>query len=144
MAVAVGIAGIRARFRFKRQAGVGHLQTELAQHVVENVVVVIAQLAGRDLQRHVAVAQVVAGAGEQERIGAAHHGNRLRGGDHFDDLAAVVGRQQVAPAQQQAARQHQPCFATVVQRYAGAAFHPHVNRQRDAGGNRMRVVQALG
>ena len=66
--VAVGIAGVSARFRFKRQAGVGHFQPELAQHVVENVVVVIAQLAGHDLQRHVAVAEVVAGAGEQERI----------------------------------------------------------------------------
>ena len=68
--MAVGIAGIGARFRFKRQGVEGHLQPERAQHVVENVIVVIAQFAGHDLQRHVAVAQVVAGAGEQERIGA--------------------------------------------------------------------------
>lgn len=57
VAMAVGIAGIRARFWFKRQAGVGHLQPKLAQHVVENVIVVIAQLAGHHLQRHVAVAR---------------------------------------------------------------------------------------
>ena len=97
--MAVGIAGVSARFRFKRQAGEGHLQPELTQHVVEDVVVVIAQFAGHDLQRHVTGTQVLTGAGEQERVGAAHHGNRLRGGDHFDHLAAIVGSQQVAPAQ---------------------------------------------
>lgn len=55
--MAVGIAGIGARFRFKRQGVEGHLQPERAQHVVENVIVVIAQFAGHDLQRHVAVAR---------------------------------------------------------------------------------------
>ncbi|SAJ10393.1 Uncharacterised protein [Enterobacter cloacae] len=67
---------------------------------------VVAQFARHYLQRYVTIAQVITGAGEQERVGAAHHGNRLRGGDHFDHLAAIVGSQQVAPAQQQAARQH--------------------------------------
>ncbi len=55
--MAVGIAGVSPRFRFKRQAGEGHLQPELTQHIVKNVVVVVAQLAGHNLQRHVTVAR---------------------------------------------------------------------------------------
>ena len=66
--MAVGIAGVSARFRFKRQAGEGYLQTELTQHVVEDVVVMVAQFARHDLQRYVAVAKVITGAGEQERV----------------------------------------------------------------------------
>ena len=68
VAVAVGIAGVCTRFRFKRQRGVCDLQPELTQHVVEDVIVVIAQLTWHDLQRDVAVTQVIAGAGEQEGI----------------------------------------------------------------------------
>ena len=33
--MAVGIAGVSPRFRFKRQAGEGHLQPEMTQHVVK-------------------------------------------------------------------------------------------------------------
>ena len=55
--MAVGIAGVSARFWFKGQAGEGHLQPEMTQHVVKNVVVVVAQLAGHNLQRHVTVAR---------------------------------------------------------------------------------------
>lgn len=55
--MAVGIAGVSARFWFKWQAGEGHLQPELTQHIVEDVVVVVAQFAVHYLQRYVTIAQ---------------------------------------------------------------------------------------
>ncbi|MNY61554.1 hypothetical protein D3C86_1982470 [compost metagenome] len=50
----------------------------------------IAQLAGQDLQRHVTVAEVITGAGEEIRIGTAHDGHGFFCGDHFDNLATVI------------------------------------------------------
>ena len=88
---------------------------------------------------------VAAGAGEQERIGAAHHGDRTCGGDHFDDLAAVVGSQRIAP---RATAGRAAASARLRGRRSalrGRGFSPGiVNRQRDAGGNRMRMVQSAG
>ena len=39
-----------------------HFEAESAQHVVEHVIVLVAQPAGADLQGHVTVAEVIAGA----------------------------------------------------------------------------------
>jgi hypothetical protein len=53
MAVAVGV---RAAFGLKRRLFGVHRQAQGADHVVQDVVVLVAQLAGVDLDRHVPVA----------------------------------------------------------------------------------------
>ena len=89
VAVAVAFAGVGAGFRFKRQMRESDLQAELAQHIVQHMIVVIAQLSGHDLQRNVAVAEVIAGFRQGERIVAMHHGHAFICGDNLHKLAAV-------------------------------------------------------
>lgn len=77
-----------------------HGQTKLAQHIVQDVIVMIAQLAGHNLQRHVAIAKVIAGLRQHKGVIAAYDRNGFIGGDHFDELAAVFVAENIAAAQQ--------------------------------------------
>jgi hypothetical protein len=81
----------------------GDATTEALDHVGQHVVGLEAQpaagLGGQDLHRHVAVAQVVGGAGEEQRAVGDGLDELLGGGDDLDDGAAVVGNQPVATLQ---------------------------------------------
>lgn len=82
----------------------------------------IAQLAGHNLQRHVAIAKVIAGLRQHKGVIAAYDRNGFIGGDHFDELAAVFVAENIAAAQQQAARQQQARLTTIVKRDFYAAL----------------------
>ena len=57
-----------------------HQETERGDHVVQHVIVRVAQPAVAYLQRHVPVAQVIGRARQQTRIVGRHRGDRLVGG----------------------------------------------------------------
>src|SRR5688572_14690130 len=74
IAVRVPMAPVRSGLRLERRLLHLHAEPQAAHHVVQHVVMTVAQPAGMDLQGHVPVAQVVARAGEQPRVCAANGG----------------------------------------------------------------------
>src|SRR5688572_31057919 len=68
MRVRVGVRDIGTSLRFEWRELDPHLESESAQHVVEHMIVLVAQPARTDLQRHVAVSQVIAGARQLQRV----------------------------------------------------------------------------
>lgn len=69
MVVAVTVpTGIGAALRFECGLLETHGQTEGRDHLVENMIVLVAQPPLADLQRHVAIAQVVGRPREQHRV----------------------------------------------------------------------------
>ena len=83
-----------------------HLVTQGHQHIVEDRITEIANPAIADLYRHVPVAQMIGGAGEQAGIIVEHRRYRFLGGND-PDYAGVCRAQQVAVSQHRATRQHQ-------------------------------------
>lgn len=126
---------VGAGFRFERgllhvdgDAGVG--TGELAHHVVEHVVVLVAHEAGFDLQGHVAVAQVVGHLGEHQGIVALDGGDGFIGGDDFDQNAVGVS-EYVAAAQQGAALEKQAHRFTAFQQGFLAALDARIDGQAE-------------
>lgn len=115
MMMTVALAGVSAGFRLERQLAKGHRQAELAQHIVQHVIVMVAQLARHDLQRHVTVAEVVAGLRQHKRIVAAHYRHPFISGNHLHKLGAFFVAEHIAAAQQQAAGQQQAGFPAIVE-----------------------------
>ena len=103
MMMTVALAGVSAGFRLERQLAKGHRQAELAQHIVQHVIVMVAQLARHNLQRYVTVAEVIAGLRQHKRVVAAHHRHPFISGNHLHKLGAFFVAEHIAAAQQQAA-----------------------------------------
>ena len=148
MAVAVvhrgdGRVHTRAALGFEGLAHLGHVQVHGAQHVGQHVVGLDLQVIGLQLDRHVAVAQVVGRAHEVEGgvvvvtvvvVGAggdAQH--RLRCGHHAQQRT-VLRDQHVTAAHHGAARQEHADAAAVRRLGVEAAFLAHIPVQRDGGG----------
>jgi DNA-binding winged helix-turn-helix (wHTH) protein len=87
-----------------------HDEVHGAQHVGQHVVGFEQQAVRLQLQRHVAIGQVVGRAQQVTRravlAAGAHHQHRLRRGQHLDERA-VLGHGHVATAQHRAAGQHE-------------------------------------
>jgi len=132
MTVAVGTAAVGTRLRLEGCLFNAYHQPQAAQHVVQHMVVTVAQFARHDLYGHVAIAQVVTGAGKQLRVVAAHDGKRLGGGTYLN-LDTVVARQQIAILQCAATFQQQAGVAAVVQGDAQPTLAALVQRQGDSG-----------
>jgi|ERR1019366_6405958 hypothetical protein len=75
-----------------------HPQAQAANHVVKDVIVVIAQPSTADLQCNVAITQVIGGAEQLRGFAPMHSRYELRRGAHFDD-AAIIGKQEISAAQ---------------------------------------------
>jgi hypothetical protein len=98
-----GAAAVGAAFGGEGGVLERNLGAETRGEVVEDVVVAVADAIWLDLQRHVAVAEVVGDAGEQQRIRDASYAESFRGGSHQDG-AAVVDFEHVAVREDAAAR----------------------------------------
>jgi hypothetical protein len=135
MAVPAGRIG--AAFGLEGVLGFGHGQVHGAQHVGQHVVGFDLQVIGLQLDGHVAVAQVVGGAGQVKGgavLGAGgDHQHRLRRGQHAHQRA-VLGHQHVAAAHHGAARQKDAEFAPGAVGGGEAAFLAHVPVELDRGG----------
>lgn len=139
MTVAVPMAPrrIRTAFGLERRLLRGDDEVHGAQHVGEHMVGLDLQVVGSQLDRHVAVAQVVGGADEVEgravlrAVGDAQY--RLGRGEHADH-AAVLGHEHVAAAHDGAAGQEHAQFAIGGVDGGEAAFLAHVPVEFDGGG----------
>ncbi|HEV7715749.1 MAG TPA: hypothetical protein VGO53_09145 [Steroidobacteraceae bacterium] len=98
MSMAVFLAvTVRSGFRLEGRLLDEHRQAQPHHHVIEHVVVRVTEPVWPDLHRHMAIAQVVRGAGKEPAFRLSHGGNRLERRYHFDDRA-VFGQQQVSAA----------------------------------------------
>jgi hypothetical protein len=91
------------RFRLERRFAFADGAAETARHFGQNVVGLKAQSAtaplGQDLHRHMPVAEVVGGAGKEERRVGDDFNQFFRRGEDFDDGIAFFGQQSVAVVQ---------------------------------------------
>ncbi len=128
---------VRAGFGLERFVRFADDQVHLAQHVGQHVVGFELQVIGRELQRHMPVAEVVGRAQQVERRAVlramAHHQHRLRRGEHTHQRA-VVTDQHVAAAHRRAARQEHAERAAARIGRVEAALLAHVPVEHDARG----------
>ena len=97
----------------------------------------LAAVVGRqDLHRHVAVAEVVGSAGEEQRAVSDGFDQLFRGGEDFDDGRAILGGEPVAAMQMVAAFEENAGFGTGGQRDLEAAALAFIvgERHRVGGG----------
>jgi hypothetical protein len=96
---------ISTRLGFERCLLNGHLQTQTPRHVVEHVIMTVAQPAIPHLQRDVPIAQMIRSARETARIDGFEGRDRLvRRADLHDPT--VVGEKKIAAAQHLTPLQH--------------------------------------
>ena len=128
---------IRTAFGFKGRIGGGHDEVHGAQHVGQHVVGFDLEVVGLQLDGHMAVAQVVGGAGQVKRgavvfaVRDDQHG--LRCGQHAHQRA-VFGHQHVTAAHQRATRQEDAQLAPGRVGGSKPAFLAHVPVEFDGGG----------
>lgn len=97
----VTTATVGAAFRRERPGLEAHLGAEPAAEVVEHVVVAILHARAFDLQRHVAIAEVIRDARDEQRIRCIRDAELLGGGAH--DHARVLTRLEVVAVGEHAA-----------------------------------------
>jgi len=146
-----GGAVVGAAFGLERGARLGNVEPEPAQQFAEHVVRLEDEAIVTDFERDMAIAEVVRGAREVER-------RRARGGargrdEHGlcervdDDERAVLGDEDVAAANDRAARQEHADGATGRVDDLEAALLPRVPVERDGRGaaqQRRREAAAAG
>src|SRR5262245_56887368 len=114
----VVLMAIGAGLGLERSLDGGDARAELARKLLEHVVRGDTQEAGADLQRHVAVAEVVGDARELARFDVQQF---LRRGDDLD-LASVGRGDPVAAAQHAAARQNERDLLAALRLHPQPAF----------------------
>jgi hypothetical protein len=91
---------IGTRFRLERSVFDTHVEAETSHHVIEHVVVLIANESWTDLQCDMSIAEVIADSRELPGICGADGGYTFGRSHHFDD--ASVFAEQSFPATQYA------------------------------------------
>ena len=138
MMVMADVRAMRAGFRLERRFGLADGAAQPLHHLGQHVIGLETQLAavfGRhDLHRHMAVAEVVGGAGEEQRAGGDGFDQFFRCGEDLDDGRAVFGDQLVAAVQVVAAFEKDAGFGARSQRHLEAAALAFVVGQRDRVG----------
>jgi hypothetical protein len=119
-----------------------HGKPELLHQAVEHVVVLVRQPPWLNLQRHVAIAQVVSGAREQVAIGALDRRQQLGARSHLDDQLAIAAGQPIAVFQRQTAVEQQPYLQPAVEARAQPGPSPQLEgeRERLQGGPRISSI----
>ena len=128
---------ISTAFRLKRHVLFGHDQVHSTQHVGQHMVGLDLEVVGLQLDGHMAVAQVVGGAGQVKRrtvvfaVGDDQHGlGRCNHADH----GTVFGHQHVAAAHQRATWQEDTQLAAGRVGGCKAAFLAYVLVEFNGGG----------
>ena len=91
MAVTLGTATVGTRLRFKRRLHQGGLQAKTTQHVIQYVIVLIAQQTVCDLQGHMPVTQVVGRSRQLGGVAAMDCSHRFSCINNLDDFTVVAG-----------------------------------------------------
>jgi len=123
-------AAVGPRFRFERGFDRGEASTQSFQHLLQHVIGRKPQEAVADLDRHMPVAEMVAGARQRLRRGAFDVQQPFRPRDDFDH-APVGSAEQVAAAQDLAARQLDRHLLARFQLGAMPALLARLERQRE-------------
>jgi hypothetical protein len=137
MVVTTPMLAISTVFGLKTFAYLVDDEVHRAQHVGQHMVGLNLQMIGLQLNGHMAVAQVVGGAGQVKRravrcaMGDAQH--RLRRGQHFEQRT-VFAHQHIATAHHLAAMQKNTHLTPRAVGGFKAAFLPHIPVQRDGRG----------
>jgi len=126
----VRMSGVRSRFGLERQHFLRHGQAESSDHVIEHVVVQIAEPTLTDLNGYVAVSQVIRRTGKLQRIVRRDDGDIFLRRDDFDDTS-VVGEQLIAAAKNVAAVQIESDFFAGRERSAQPALLPQLEWQHE-------------
>ena len=136
MVMVAAVRSVSAGFRLERRFRFANRTAQASNHVGQNVVGLDTQPSTisfrNDLYRDVAIAQMIGRAGkEQGGIGNGFD-QFFRGGDDFDNAAAVFGQQSVAAVQMVAAFQENAGFGARSESHTQAAAFAFVVGQRDA------------
>jgi hypothetical protein len=123
----VVLVTIRAGFGLERRLDVRDARAELARQLLKHVVFGDAQKALPDLERHVAVAEVV---GNARKVLGFYVQQPFRRSDDLD-LASVGRLHALTAAQHPAARQDERDLLAVIELGAQTAFLPQFERQRE-------------
>jgi len=128
VAVFLGAGGVGTRLGLERRSLCPHRQAQAVDHVVQHMIVLIAQPAVPDLEQYVPITEVVSGPGQQPGVVGPHRRYRLRRGDHLDH-AAIVSQEAIAAAQDLAALEYQPDLLTIGKMSAESAARSKVEGQ---------------
>ena len=103
---------ISAGFRLERRFFDSDGESQAAHHVVEHMIVLIAQPVIADLQSDVTITEVIGRTREIATVNAAHRRHGFICGNDFNDTA-IIGQQQVTTAQHRASFQEQAGLFTI-------------------------------
>lgn len=98
------VTPIGAALRFEWRFAFSDVQTQTTHHLAQHMVACKARQAGLQFHCHMAVAQMVGGAGQQQSVVATHFHHSFGRCHHLDD-ATVVGDKMVAGTQHRTALQ---------------------------------------
>lgn len=122
------VAAVGSSFGLERRLFNSDGKAEAANHLIEHVIVLVANPADADLQCDVSVSQVIARATQRERLRGSHCRDRFGLGDDLHDTT-IVREQQISAPQDLSSLEDQSHFFTGVQRGAQAALAPQLERQ---------------
>ena len=136
---------ISAGFRLERRFRFADRAAQAPGHVGQHVIGLEAQLAAvfvwQDLHRHVPVAEMVGGAGEEQRAVGDGLDELFRRGEDFDDGAAIFSRQPVATMQVIAAFEEDAGFGAGSERdFEAAALAVVVGEGDGVGGGGLGAL----
>jgi hypothetical protein len=123
-------AAVGAGFGLKRQRSGFDSRPEPCQHGFEHEIGLKLQIIGADLHGRMAIAEVIGGACQRQRIRRSHDEHRLIRRDDSHE-AAVVANEHVAVRKHGAARQHERDGFAVVERCGETALAARLIGKRE-------------
>ena len=134
----VPVPAVTSRLRLERQGRRVDRETELPAHPVEHVVVRVEHEVRKNLQRDVAVSEVIRGASQKMRITRTGSRDLLGRRLHAQSTRAVLGREAIALSEHATAGEHQPDGLTAregePEPRSAALFVAELDRERRLGG----------
>jgi hypothetical protein len=117
-------------------------EAELVHQAIEHVVVLVRQASWLNLERHVAITQMIRGTRQQMRITRFDDGERLWPGSHLDHELAVARRQTIAVFERKAALEQEAHFGAAIEPSPQAGAPSQLERQRQCFG-RPALVRSV-
>jgi hypothetical protein len=121
-----------------------HRQSQASHHGIQHRIMGVTQPIGPNADRHVTVAQVIAGPRQQQVIPAVRHRQGLGRRPHLDHPALLVAQQIPILETGATTLQEEPRLAAIVQSDPQAAFDAAVVGEGEGSVRRVGVVELLG
>ncbi len=127
----IGTATVGTGFRFEAGVRDTDRKAQPFEHIVQHMVMQVGNPAWLNLDLHVAVTQVITGAGKLVGISTGDNRNTLLCCPDLDDVS-ILGSQQVSLLECRAAFEHDTCILTIIQRDTQARLDTLLQRQGQA------------